>query len=164
MFNFIHTFWDTGIRLRCPVCEQGQLFKDWFNMNKTCAHCAVRFERYEGAVVGGMSISIVITALIFMVGYMASEILTDWPLWLHLAIWISFSLFFPIFFYRYSRAWWVVFLHLIGGIHWDYEPYEETELSIVDAFLNKTDGTTQAMGESDDDQGGNLVYEKESAL
>ena len=149
MIRVLQTFWDTGIRLRCPVCEQGQLFKDWFNMNKTCTHCTVRFERYEGEVVGGMTISIVITAFVFMVGYVASEILTAWPLWLHLTIWISFSLLFPIFFYRYSRAWWVVFLHLIGDVHWDYEPYEDTQLSIVDAFLNRTDEATQVEQQSD---------------
>ncbi len=134
MLNFIQIFWDTGLKLRCPVCEQGKLFADWFNMNPTCPHCYVRFERYEGEVVGGMSISIVVTAVIFLVGYMLGEYLTDWSVWVHLAIWIPYSLIFPIFFYRYSRALWVVILHVGGDVHWDYEPYEETSLSIVDAF------------------------------
>ncbi len=136
--TFLHLLWDTGLRWRCPVCEQGQLFKDYFTMNSVCSHCSVRFERYEGAVVGGMSISIVMTALIFLVGYTAAEVFTDWSVWIHLAMWMPFALFFPVLFYPYSRAIWVVFLHLFGDVHWDYETYQEPEVSIADAFLNRT--------------------------
>jgi hypothetical protein len=127
-------------------------------MNRTCPHCSVRFERYQGAEVGGMWISIVITTLIFLVGYTASEILTNWPVWVHFTIWIPFSLLFPIFFYRYSRAWWVAFLHLIGDVHWDYEAYEESTLSIVDAFHNRRDDGDD---ESDDDFNDTSYHEYE---
>ena len=139
MLNFLNILWDTGFRLRCPVCEQGKLFHDWFNMNATCPHCSVRFERHEGEVVGGMSISIFVTAVIFLVGYITSENLTNWPIWIHFAIWIPYALLFPILFYRYSRALWVVILHISGDVHWDYEPYEEPSVSIIDAFQGDRD-------------------------
>ncbi len=103
-----------------------------------------------------MSISIVITALIFLVGYATTEILTNWAVWIHFTIWIPFSLLFPIFFYRYSRAWWVAFLHLIGDVHWDYEAYEEATLSIVDTFHNR------ALDESDDKFNDTSSYEYET--
>lgn len=136
MLRILHTFWDTGIRLRCPVCEQGALFKDWFTMHRTCPHCSVRFERHDGEETGGMSISIVVTAVIFLVGYYVSELTWDLPLWLDLSIWMTFAVVFPILFYRYSRALWVAFLHLTGDVHWDREPYNDTRPTIIDAFLN----------------------------
>ncbi|MBA3533989.1 MAG: DUF983 domain-containing protein [Ardenticatenales bacterium] len=138
MRTVLELFWDTGIRLKCPVCEQGKLFKNWFTMNTLCPHCYVRFERHEGEVTGGMTISILVTAFLFLVGYSASEMFFEWPTWVHLLLWSAYALIFPIAFYRYSRALWVVVLHLGGQVHWDKEPYQETQLSIIDAFLNKS--------------------------
>lgn len=132
----LHTLWDTGVRLVCPVCEQGRLFKEWFTMQSVCPHCHVRFERYEGEVVGGVTISTVVTCAVFLIGYATVELRTEWPVWIHLAIWVPFAALFPIVFYRHSRAFWVAFLYLVGDVNWDREPYEEPSLSIIDAFLH----------------------------
>jgi uncharacterized protein (DUF983 family) len=145
----IEVLWDTGFRLFCPVCEQGKVFETWFKMNATCPHCHVRFERNQGEATGGMTLSIVITSLIFLTGYMTTEYLYDWPLWVHFAIWLPFSVLFPILFYRYSRALWVAILHLHGDVYWDQEPYEEPTLSITDAFFNRT--STPPPSEEGDD-------------
>lgn len=137
MLKTLGTLWDTGVRLRCPVCEQGTLFKDAFTMHSVCPHCSVRFERNDGEVVGAMNVSIVVTAAIFLVGLMVTEMLWDWSAPLHLAIWVPFAILFPIAFYRYSRALWVAFLYLIGDVFWDKEPYQGTDLTLMDAFLNR---------------------------
>jgi uncharacterized protein (DUF983 family) len=137
MWRMLSALWDTGCRLRCPVCEQGNLFSTMFKMNKTCPHCSVRFERFQGEELGGMTISIVATTTIFLVGYFLAEIYTDWSTWVHLAFWVPFAALFPIFFYRYSRALWIVFLYLSGSIYWDKAAYRDTNLTIVDAFLNR---------------------------
>lgn len=137
MRRVIGLFWDTGLRLRCPVCDQGSLFADRFNMHPICPHCSVRFERFEGEVVGGMTISIVVTASIFLGAHLLVRGMTSWPLALHLGLWMAFAILFPIWFYRYSRALWVVILHLQGDVFWDYEPYVTPTLSIADAFLKR---------------------------
>lgn len=137
--SVLDLFWDTGIRLRCPVCEQGRLFEGWFTMHCLCPHCHVRFERHSGEVTGGMTISIVVTSLIFLIGYSLSEIFLDWPTWLQLLLWGSYALVAPLIFYRHSRALWVACLHLSGDVYWDKEPYEESQLSILDAFLHSPD-------------------------
>lgn len=134
MKHLLHSLWLTGVRLKCPVCEQGDLFASYFRMHKTCPHCGVRFERETGEETGGMSVSIVILGIIFLIGYPLTEVLTDWSLGVHLAIWLPFSILFPIVFYRYSRSLWVVFLYLTGSIRQDNTPVQETEVSILDAF------------------------------
>ncbi len=148
MFRWLYTLWDTGIRLRCPVCEQGRLFEGWFTMLPTCAHCSVRFERHEGEVVGGMALSISLTSLIFLVGFLVTETVLDWPTWLQLVLWVSFAVAFPILFYRYSRALWVAFLYLTGDVFWDREPYVDSTLSILDAFRPPADPSAP-QGEDD---------------
>lgn len=140
MRRLLFALWDTGLRLKCPVCEQGDLFDTTFKLHKVCPHCSVRFERNTGEEVGGMTISIVFTCTIFLLGYLVAEIYTNWSVWAHLAIWVPFAIIFPIVFYRYSRSLWIVFLYLIGDIYWDSETYRDTNLTIVDAFLNRQNG------------------------
>lgn len=156
MWRILSALWDTGFRLMCPVCEQGKLFSKMFKMNKTCPHCSVRFERFQGEELGGMTISIVVTTTIFLVGYFTAEVRTDWDTWVHLAIWLPFAVIFPIFFYRYSRALWVMFLYLSGSIYWDQESYRDTNLTIVDAFFNRQppDATPSDSDMGDDDNEG----------
>lgn len=144
MWRTLSALWDTGFRLKCPVCEQGKLFSTMFKMNKTCPHCSVRFERFQGEELGGMTISVVATTTIFLVGYFLAELYTDWSTWVHLAIWVPFAVIFPIVFYRYSRALWVTFLYLTGSIYWDKETYRDTNLTIVDALLNRQPPDTPA--------------------
>ena len=138
MQRLLRSLWITGLWLKCPVCEQGNLFATYFNMNKICPHCGVRFERETGEVTGGMSVSIVLTAFIFLLGYGITEVLTNWPLWVHFAIWMPFAILFPIIFYRYSRSLWVVFLYVTDSkaLTKDATPYQDTELSMIDAFRN----------------------------
>lgn len=36
-----------GIRLRCPKCGIGKLFKSYLKQNDVCAHCGENFQRYR---------------------------------------------------------------------------------------------------------------------
>jgi len=147
MQPLLHILWVTGLRLRCPVCEQGKLFHSYFNLNKTCPHCAVRFERKTGEEAGGMSLSIVVLGIIFLIAYPLIEFLTDWSLWTHLAIWLPFSILFPIFFYPYSRSLWIVFLYLTGSVHQDPATYRDTDLTFMDALRNQKEDDIPKDGE-----------------
>lgn len=142
MKQLLHSLRVTGLRLKCPVCEQGDLFAGYFKMNKTCPHCGVRFERETGEETGGMSVSIVLLGIIFLIVYPLTEVLTDWSVEVHLAIWLPFSILFPIVFYRYSRSLWVVFLYLTGSIRKEITPIPQTDVSIVDAFHYQPDKST----------------------
>lgn len=137
MKSFLRTLWITGVRFKCPNCEEGKLFQSYFKLNKTCSHCGVRFERETGEETGGMSVSIVILGVIFLIAYPIMEIFTDWSFWVHLAIWLPFSILFPIWFYPYSRSLWVVFLYLTGSIRQDATDYKETSLTLMDALHNR---------------------------
>ena len=60
-------FWtlvSRALRLRCPVCGEGQLFKGLFSMHPTCPHCGIKYEREPGFFLGSIYINYGITALI----------------------------------------------------------------------------------------------------
>ncbi len=139
MKSLLRTLWITGIRHKCPVCEKGPLFATYFKLNKSCSHCGVRFEKETGEEAGGLSVSIVVLGVIFLTVYPLTEIFTDWSTWVHLAIWLSFSLIFPVLFYPFSRSLWVVFLYLTNSIHRDTGDYQDTDVSLLDAFRYRQD-------------------------
>ena len=48
---------------RCPSCLQTSLFRGYYTLHETCAVCAVRYERSEGAWLGATAIGYGIGAL-----------------------------------------------------------------------------------------------------
>jgi len=102
------TFWRTlgrGLRLRCPVCGEGRLFRGYFLMEPLCSSCRLDFRREPGYYVGAMYINYGLTAGVMLaVGVpLADQVplpALSWPLG-------SFAILFPLWFFRYSRSLWL---------------------------------------------------------
>jgi len=102
------TFWRTlgrGLRLRCPICGEGRLFKGLFSMAPACPSCGLDFRREPGYYVGAMYINYGLTAAVELaVGIPLADRVPmstlTWPL-------AAFALLFPLWFFRYSRSLWL---------------------------------------------------------
>ncbi|MBF6590838.1 MAG: hypothetical protein IVW57_09965, partial [Ktedonobacterales bacterium] len=53
-----------GLRLRCPNCGQGRLFRGVYAMRERCSVCGWVFEREEGYWTGAMAVNLVVSELI----------------------------------------------------------------------------------------------------
>src|SRR3954451_7471178 len=98
-----------ALRLRCPLCGEGKLFRGWLRMNKECPHCGLKFEREPGFFLGSIYINYGITAVIVTVSYVA--LLLVWrvlekPL---LVGAITFTVVFPILLFPWARSIWLGF-------------------------------------------------------
>jgi uncharacterized protein (DUF983 family) len=103
-----------GLKLRCPVCGEGKLFRSYFVMNPSCPVCGVGFAREHGQWVGSLDINTFLTAFILMacVGF--------GPLWdvkTSLIVYVSLAIVFPIVTFRFSRGLWTAIVHLTGGVY-----------------------------------------------
>jgi uncharacterized protein (DUF983 family) len=96
-----------ALRLRCPACGRGRLFRKELLMHPRCQGCGFRFEREPGYWLGSIYVNYGLTALIVTVAYFAlffSELFeSNHILWLLTA----FCVLFPLWFFRYARAIWV---------------------------------------------------------
>lgn len=108
----MNRFWPLvfrSLRLRCPVCGKGRLFRGWFKMHDVCPACQVAFEREAGFYLGSIYVNYGLTALVVALAYpllLFNEVLEEnWLLLLALA----FSVLFPVWFFRYARALWIGF-------------------------------------------------------
>ena len=80
-----------GLTCRCPACGEGRLFGRFLKNVPACQSCG---EALDGHRADDLPAYIVIT----LVGHIvisllfAVEMLTEWPLWLHLVIWLPLTL------------------------------------------------------------------------
>src|SRR5438128_12524856 len=50
-----------GLKLKCPNCGLGSLYRSPFRMNPSCLHCDLVFEREQGYFIGAIYINVIAT-------------------------------------------------------------------------------------------------------
>src|SRR5215471_19264363 len=98
-----------AIRLRCPLCGQGRLFRGWFAMHKQCPHCGVLFEREPGFFLGSIYINYGLTALIVAIAYPVLLFKANVPKGQLLAGSLAFTILFPVLLFPWARSLWLGF-------------------------------------------------------
>jgi uncharacterized protein (DUF983 family) len=98
-----------ALRLRCPTCGEGNLFRNWISMIDPCGACGRKFDRSPGYLLGSIYFNYGVTALLVVVIYFSlflTKVMTGRHLLFVLA---AFSLLFPLWFFRYARGFWIAF-------------------------------------------------------
>ena len=103
-----------GLRLRCPRCGAGKLFRRGLAMHDRCRVCGDRFEREQGYFVGAMYINYGVTVLVIVPGYFALEWWTTITLGRQLAVWGVVGILLPVIFFRHSRGLWLGFDYIFN--------------------------------------------------
>ena len=103
------TIMGRAVRLRCPRCGGGKLFRTPFKMHEECSECGLKFNREPGFFLGSIYINYGLTALLMSITYvsllLAGVASPQTLLWAMLA----FCILFPLWFFRYARAFWLGF-------------------------------------------------------
>jgi uncharacterized protein (DUF983 family) len=103
-----------GLRLRCPRCNLGPLYRRPFSMNSHCPHCGLKFEREQGYFVGAIYINYTATVAIAVPGFFLLDAFTNMSIHQQLALWVPFAVVFPLLFFHHSRSLWLVLDHLLN--------------------------------------------------
>jgi uncharacterized protein (DUF983 family) len=98
-----------ALRLKCPLCGRGSLFKGLFAMHETCPHCGVKFEREPGFFLGSIYINYGITAVVTTITYMVL-MFSNWRSSLEqMGVAVAIAIILPILLHRHARALWAGF-------------------------------------------------------
>jgi len=117
--------WPAIVHARCPRCRRGPMFTTPMygfksqQMNKTCPHCGLEFEREPGYFYVAMLISYAMFVAEMITLAVALHVLTgsNNP-WLYIAVIMTTGIILSPFNFRYSS---VILLHwLTPGLH--YQP------------------------------------------
>ena len=114
MSNKMLSMIGAGIRLKCPRCYVGPLYRRPFFMNSHCFHCGLKFEREQGYFVGAIYINYAATIAIAVPGFFILDAFTRMTIQQQLTIWIPFTVVFPLLFFHHSRSLWLVLDHLFN--------------------------------------------------
>lgn len=82
-------------------------FGHWFTMAPACRLCGLAFERAQGYFVGAIYVNYAVTVALVIGGYLLLWLLTDLSTAAQLALWLPVALLFPLWFFRYSRSFWL---------------------------------------------------------
>jgi uncharacterized protein (DUF983 family) len=111
-----------GLRLRCPKCGRGRIFRGWFAMNDRCPECGRLFNRAPGYLLGSIYFNYSVTAVLGIVAYLGlclfyGKLVTGRS---SLAALCVFTIVFALWFFRYARSLWIAF-----DERWDPWPNDE---------------------------------------
>jgi uncharacterized protein (DUF983 family) len=118
------------MRLRCPRCRTGRMFRGSFAMNDPCPVCGLVFQREEGYFLAAMYVSYALSVVLIGSAYLA---VTTWlpgigvvlTMLLTLALYLPFS---PAVF-RYSRGIWIYLDRMFFPTASDAGAYERLRMS-----------------------------------
>jgi uncharacterized protein (DUF983 family) len=110
-----------AVRLRCPVCGEGKLFRNWIRTHEQCESCGFKFERGPGYWLGSIYVNYGLTALLVTAAYFALFFTDALPQTAVLWLLTTFCVVFPLWFFRYARAVWI-------GVDLYFDPSQAEEV------------------------------------
>lgn len=110
-WNDVALLFGRALRLRCPVCGRGALFRTWFGMYERCSSCDYRYDRgEEGYFTGAMAINLVATELVLAVVVIPLAVLLaarPGLLPLVIGLGITLPILLPVLGFRHTRSCWM---------------------------------------------------------
>jgi uncharacterized protein (DUF983 family) len=105
-----------GLRLRCPVCGEGKLYRGWFKMYEYCPVCHFKYEREEGYYTGAIAVNLVLSELLIAAITLPLAIDQNIP-FVPLILWgMTMPFLFPILFFRHTKSLWMSLDHLFHPV------------------------------------------------
>ncbi len=83
-------------------------------MHAACRHCGLKFEREQGYFVGAIYVNYAATVGIAVPAFFLLDAFTPITIAGQLAIWIPFTVVFPLIFFHHARALWLAVDHLLN--------------------------------------------------
>jgi uncharacterized protein (DUF983 family) len=109
------------LRLRCPRCRRGEVWRSFLSMHERCPACGLVFEREPGYFTGAMVVSYVIAVPTFgliVIGLLVAGLETGIALLVGAALYLGLA---P-FIFRYSRVVWLHFDWALDPVDTDDAP------------------------------------------
>jgi len=108
-----------GFAGKCPHCGSGKLFRAYVKPVDNCAACGEDFTPQRADDLPAY-LFVLIVGHISVGGFMMSEMMTDWPGWLHLAIWVPVTILLSLLLLQPIKGaviglQWANYMHGFGG-------------------------------------------------
>ncbi len=96
-----------AMRLKCPRCGQGPLFRGFLTMHRACTGCGFVYERDPGFFLGSTYLNYGFTSLTLTALYMGLHFGLGWSNEALAGPLLAYCVIVPLILFRYARAWWL---------------------------------------------------------
>jgi uncharacterized protein (DUF983 family) len=108
-----------GLAGRCPHCGEGKLFYAFVKTVDRCEVCGEEISHHRADDLPAYLV-IVVVGHIVLSAFMAVEMTTVWPMWLHLVIWAPLTLILSLLLLQPIKGaviglQWALYMHGFGG-------------------------------------------------
>ena len=83
-------------------------------MHPRCEACGLRYEREQGYFVGAIYLNYAVTTFLVIGGYVLLWAFTELTTAAQLALWLPVVVVFPLWFFRYSRSFWLALEYAVN--------------------------------------------------
>lgn len=101
-----------GLRLRCPVCGESNVFRAPFQVRRQCPACRALFQREAGFFVGAIMLNVIATEGAVMLAFGLCLLALGGGT-LTLPVLFAVALLFPVLFYHHSWSLWLAGDHVV---------------------------------------------------
>lgn len=115
-FEILNTL-GRGLRLRCPCCGHGHLFKTAFRTNEHFSTCEERFEREPGQRFGAVYLNLGLSVLLTTAGFVVTNLYTQMTITEQLRLLVPVAGVGPLIFFRVSTGLWTSIVFLGEGLY-----------------------------------------------
>ncbi|HST21402.1 MAG TPA: DUF983 domain-containing protein, partial [Blastocatellia bacterium] len=102
-----------GLKLRCPACGKGRVYRSLLKMNDECPYCHMVFAREQGYFIGAIYVNVIATESLIFFTYLLSLLvlpIADPTIYVVLLV---MALILPLAFFRHARSIWLSFDYVI---------------------------------------------------
>jgi uncharacterized protein (DUF983 family) len=108
-----------GLHCRCPNCGEGKLFRAFVKPVDKCEVCGEEIWHHRADDLPAYLV-IVVVGHIVVSAFMAVEMTTYWPMWLHLVVWAPLTLILSLLLLQPTKGGviglqWANYMHGFGG-------------------------------------------------
>ena len=106
-----------GMKLRCPCCGHGRLFKTRFLTHERCSACDERFEREPGQGFGAIYINLGLSVMLAATGYLITNAFSSLTMPQQRSILIPVAVLGPCLCFRLAKGLWTSIIFLGEGLY-----------------------------------------------
>lgn len=96
-----------GLKLRCPDCGLGRLYRAPFRMHTHCNYCGLIYEREQGYFVGAIYLNVIATESLLLGALLIYTLIAGTISQIILTVLIALALALPLVFFHHSRSLWL---------------------------------------------------------
>src|SRR6266545_3065785 len=96
-----------GLKLKCPDCGLGPLYRKAFRMHSHCEYCGLIYEREQGYFVGAIYINVIATESLLLAALLIYALIAGRISQTILTVLIVLAVTLPLLFFHHSRSLWL---------------------------------------------------------